>query len=161
MVGGPPSIREDPLSSEGALRVVEGPSVGQKILGQRALHRLTLESLPSVIGPSVGQRGPSVYQRGPSVGQRGPSVYQWGHLSVRLALRRSRNILLVRGALLRLTLEGPPSVTRPSAVRGALRLSGALCQSGGPSVYQRGPLSVRVALRRQKRFSWSEGPSVV
>ena len=62
-----------------------------------------------------------------------------GPLLVSLALRQSKNIFLVRRALCRLTLEGPPSVKNHLSVR-------------GPSVYQRGP-SVG-----QKMFSWSEGP---
>ena len=74
-----------------------------------ALHRLTPEGPPSVIGPSVGQRRPSVYQRGLLSVKGGPtSIRGFICRSEALcrsegALRRSNNIFLVRGALRRLT----------------------------------------------------------
>ena len=113
---GPSSIRGASVYQSGPLSVRLAVSQSKNIfLVRGTLCCLTLEGPPSVIGPSLGQMGappseePSVGQRGPSVYQRGPSVYQRGPLSV-------KNILLVRGALRRLTevvLRSEEALNRP------------------------------------------------
>ena len=83
--------------------------------------------------PSVGHRttcrsdGPSVYQNGPSFGHRGPYVYQRGPSFGQSSPPSVKKIFFVRGALRRLTREGPTPTMEPSVGQ------------TGPCVYNRGP----------------------
>ena len=120
--------------SEGAVCRSDQPSVGEKYFpGQRGPPSFDTRVL------SVGHRTicrsdwPSVYQNGPSVGQRGPYVYQRGPSFGQSSPPSVKNIFLVRGALRRLTREGPTSAMGPSVGQ-----TGPCVYNRGPSVGQRG-----------------------
>ena len=133
--GGPTSIRGRALrlsaggpfvyQREGALRLSGGPLT---------LRHLTLEGLPSVIGPSVGQRGLSVYQMGPSVGQMGPPSARGAPVDQISPPSVKKYILGQRG---------PPSFnTRKPYVchRTICQSEGALCRSEGAHRLSEGAL---------------------
>ena len=101
-------------------------------------HRITCRS-EAALRWSEGPSGPLSVRGGPPSSRGGP-------LSVRLAVRRSKNIFLVRVSF---NTRGPSVGYRTN------------CRSEGAFRLSLGPLTARLALHRSKIFSWSEGHSVV